>query len=138
MNANMNINLAAKSESVTKLMKDYAFNKVGKLEKYFDRLLSVDVVLDAEKERKIAEIIVSAPKGHRFVVKEVQDDMYAAIDQAVDKMEIQLTKFKKKLQSHRTAGRGEIFMEAAGGEEPEEETYQEVVDKTEFPRKEED
>lgn len=133
----MQINLTARSDDITQPMKDYALKKADKLDKYFGRVNSIEVVLDSEKERWNAEIIVSAPQKNRLVASEETDDIYAAIDQVVDKMERQLKKVSGKLKQHHSEAKV-IAMQAPlpDDEEEEEETYQDVVDKTDFTKKE--
>ena len=128
----MQIQFTAKSPSITQFVKEYAKAKVQRLERFSDRITSVEMVLSAEKERKIVELIVRTP-GHEFVIKEESDDMEASIDAAVDRMEQQLIRFKKKLiDAHRKPREPLAGPLPEEEEEEQEETYQEVVDKTDF------
>ncbi len=129
----MEIILTAKSQAITPFMKSYAKDKVeSRLDKFFDRLTSFEIVLDAVKERKVVEFLAHAP-GHQIVIKEEDDDMELAIDKAVDRMEMQLKKLKEKLvDNHRRTKEPLSSGFQTQEEEEREETYQEIVDKTDF------
>ncbi len=97
----MNIIVSGRHLSITDAIKGYAEKKVKKLEKYFDRLIKVQVNLDVEGERHRAEMIVSASKGSILIADVTDHDIYAAIDRATDKLERQLTRHKEKLYQKR-------------------------------------
>lgn len=97
----MNIIVCGRHLSITDAIKSYAEKKVRKLEKYFDRLIKVQVNLDVESERHRAEMIVSAARGSILIAEVVDHDIYAAIDRATDKLERQLTRHKEKLYKKR-------------------------------------
>ncbi len=97
----MNIIVSGRHLSITDAIKNYAEKKVQKLEKYFDRLIKVQVNLDVESERHRAEMIASAARGAILVAEVIDHDIYAAIDKATDKLERQLTRHKEKLYQKR-------------------------------------
>ena len=78
----MNIIVSGRHLSITNAIKNYAEKKVQKLEKYFDRLIKVQVNLDVESERHRAEMIASAARGSILVAEVIDHDIYAAIDKA--------------------------------------------------------
>lgn len=88
----MDIEITARHVSITDAVKDHARSKLSKVEVEFPRIDSIHVILDAEKYRYTAEIIVQAKKFLRLEAKETTDDMYAAIDTAVDRIEKRLRK----------------------------------------------
>lgn len=97
----MNIIVSGRHLSITNAIKNYAEKKVQKLEKYFDRLIKVQVNLDVESERHRAEMIASAARGSILVAEVIDHDIYTAIDKATDKLERQLTRHKEKLHQKR-------------------------------------
>ncbi len=97
----MDIIVTGKHLNVTDAIKSYAEKKVKKLERYFDRIIRIQVNLDVESERHTSEIILSAPKGSMLIAEVTNHDIYAAIDRAVDKLERQLTRHKEKLHQRR-------------------------------------
>ena len=96
-------------------LKAYACEKLDRFDKYVDNPAKANVVLTVEKFRHIADINISADG---FVVNghEETADMYSAIDMALDKLEKQIIKNKKKFKKLRsTAARSKMsrYEEAA-------------------------
>ncbi|MEE9585087.1 MAG: ribosome-associated translation inhibitor RaiA [Candidatus Brocadiales bacterium] len=98
----MNIIVSGRHLSITDAIKSYAEKKARKLEKYYNRLVQIQVNLDVESERHRAEMIVSAAKGSILIAEVTDHDIYAAIDRATDKLERQLTRHKEKLYQKRS------------------------------------
>ena len=96
----MQINLTGHRMEVTPALKTFTEEKLDKLEKHFDKIMSVHVVFDVEKLRQKAEATVHVAKGELHASSE-SDDMYAAVDGLVDKLDRQLIKHKEKLKNHR-------------------------------------
>lgn len=96
----MQINLTGHQMVVTPALKAFTKEKFDKLEKHFDKITSIHVIFDVEKLRKIAEATVLVAKGELYASAE-SDDMYAAIDSLVDKLDRQLIKHKDKIRNHR-------------------------------------
>ena len=71
-------------------------DRIGRLKRYFDHILNVDVIMDVQKFRHIAEVNVHV-NGHDFTAKEESDDMYGSIDLSAKSLERQIKKFKEKL-----------------------------------------
>ena len=73
--------------------------KAEKLLRFFERLMTVEIVVDLEdKARPRVDIQVSAEHKHDFVAHEQLDELMATVDAAVQKMEQQLRKYKEKVQ----------------------------------------
>lgn len=94
----MRINFTARHYKAPDKLRDYAESKVKSLEKYFDRILECEILLDYEKQTQIVEIALKVP-GQRLFVIEKSEDTYKAIDEAVDKLERQVKKYKAKLRN---------------------------------------
>jgi putative sigma-54 modulation protein len=84
-------------------MRNYVNEKVGKLDRHFDQALDIHIVLTVEKLRHKAEATLHV-SGSNLHADDVRDDMYAAIDGLVDKLDRQGKKHKEKLKSHRLKG----------------------------------
>jgi putative sigma-54 modulation protein len=82
-------------------VKDYVKEKVQKLQKYVENPREVHVVLAVEKFRHIAEITIVG-NGATFNSQGRDNDLYAAIDQMVDKMERQIRERREKVRRKRT------------------------------------
>lgn len=94
----MQIRIQERYVSGSDAIREYVRKKAAHLNRYFDRIINLDVILSVEKERHRAEFI-----GHlvnRKVVKAVAEtgDMYASIDQAIDKLQRQLVRYKEVLK----------------------------------------
>lgn|GEM_PF-221500 len=131
----MRIQITGRHVGVTEAMKDYARQKVEKLERFYERMTSVEVTMEGGSDRKVVEMVADVGRGLRLVGKAESPDMYAAVDLAEEKLGRQLVRHKQKLTDHH---RGEASMgsilgggppSAAGPTPAREETYEEIVEK---------
>jgi putative sigma-54 modulation protein len=77
--------------------------KAEKLQKYFGRLMSIEVEADHNKNGWLVEVFVSAEHKHDFVAREEAPTPEAAMDLCIHKVEQQLRRYKEKVQDHRDA-----------------------------------
>ncbi len=75
---------------------EYIQEKMSRLKRYCDQILKIKVIMDVQKFRHIAEIIVHL-NGHDFAAREESEDMYNSIDLAAKNLDRQIRKFKEKL-----------------------------------------
>lgn|SRR5690606_19645534 len=97
----MEIRVSGRRVEVTDAIKQYATSKVAKLPRYFDRVQAIEVVVDKVHQEFVAEVMVDVEHRTPFIAKITGDDLYACIDQAVDKLERQLTDHKEKLRNRK-------------------------------------
>lgn len=95
----MQINLSGHHVEVTDSLRDFVNTKFAKLERHFDHINNVYVVLNVEKLNQIAEATVHL-NGGEIHAKSDNQDMYAAIDSLIDKLDRQVLKHKDKLKKH--------------------------------------
>ncbi len=101
-------------------LRTYVSDKLDRFDKYLYNPAEASVVLSVEKFRHIAEINI---KGDRLNIngKEETEDMYAAIDMVLDKLEKQIKKSKEKLSDKRSGskhrGRDAISADSFQGED---------------------
>ncbi|WP_440054896.1 ribosome hibernation promoting factor [Pseudoalteromonas sp. T1lg65] len=95
----MQLNLTGRHVEITDSLRDYVTNKFAKLERHFDHINNVHVILDVEKLVQKAEATLHVNGGELFASTEHQD-MYAAIDSLIDKLDRQVIKHKEKLTRH--------------------------------------
>ena len=95
----MNIDITGHQIQVTEALKNYIHEKFARLERHFDRVMDVHVVLEVEKLNQKAEATLQINGGALFA-EDTQADMYAAIDGLIDKLDRQLVKHKEKHQHH--------------------------------------
>lgn len=84
-------------------LKSYAEEKLERVAKYIDEPTTAQVFFTVEKIRHIVEIVVSA-KGINTKASEATNDMYAAVDAVIDKIERQLRRYKEKIKAHKPNG----------------------------------
>ncbi|GAA5218871.1 ribosome hibernation promoting factor [Corallincola platygyrae] len=95
----MQINLTGHHVEVTDSLRNYVNEKFTKLERHFDHINNVYVILNVEKLTQKAEAKLHLNGGEIFANAE-HSDMYAAIDALVDKLDRQVIKHKEKLNAH--------------------------------------
>jgi len=95
----MQLSLTGHHVDLTDPMRDYVNSKMERLERHFDHVTDIHVVLSVEKLRHKAEATLNLSGGQLFADSE-QADMYAAIDALVDKLDRQIKKHKEKLTDH--------------------------------------
>jgi putative sigma-54 modulation protein len=129
----LRILITGRHVGVTEAMKEYAREKVSKLEKIHDRLTRLEVTMDVDHDAHRVEIVADAPRGVRLVGKAEGPDMYAAVDLAEEKLSSQLRRVKQRLTDHH---RGEESMGSVppGAVPPEarertETTYEDVIER---------
>jgi len=94
----MNLKITARHGKITEAIKQYIQLKLNILDKYFDRIKHIEVILDHNKNSYSAEIIVSVLLGGKLISKASHYDYVAAIDIIIKKIEKQLSKLKGKIK----------------------------------------
>ena len=95
----MQINLTGHHIDITSALRTYVESKFERLERHFDNMTNIHVILSIEKDRQKAEATVRVNRGNLFANVE-HEDMYAAIDGLIDKLDRQVKKHKEKLTNH--------------------------------------
>ena len=96
----MNINISARHVDLTPALKEYIENKLSKVEKRFENITSVHVVISVEKLQHIAEARIHV-SGADIIAHSSNENMYASIDTLSDKLDRQIIKHKEKLKNHK-------------------------------------
>jgi len=86
---------------VSEEVKAYAERKVRKLEKFYDRIQHVDVVLDHEGDQYTVDVIVNVAGTDNFIAHERGEDTFAQIDLIVDKLSRQLRRHKERYRNRK-------------------------------------
>lgn len=95
----MNLTVTGRHLEITPAIRDYAAKRLSKLPKYFDRLRSIDVIATCHNHNRYEiEVKAVADRAEPFLAKVQSNDLYACIDQAVDKLERQLTDHKEMVR----------------------------------------
>ena len=95
----MQLNITGHHVEVTDSLKAYVAEKLERLEKHFDHVNNVHVILSVEKQRQKSEATVNV-NGASLFADSTEEDMYAAIDSMTDKLDRQIKKHKEKLKDH--------------------------------------
>ena len=96
----MKISVRGDKIKVTEAMNNYVVEKLKKIDKYLDNPEEVNasVVVRVEKQGQKVEITIPL-KNFMLRAEETQEDIYAAVDTIIDKIERQIRKNKTKLES---------------------------------------
>ena len=102
----MQINISTRHGQLSSASQEKIGSKIKKLERFHDRVSSVDVTVDLErKDAPSIELRVSVEKSEDFVATDSKDSLMAALDTCLHKVEQQLKKHKEKVSNHRATGR---------------------------------
>ena len=103
------IQVTGRHVEITDSMKDYALQKISKLERFLNRIMDVYVIMDIQKIEHRVEIQIRIGNT-KISSKASTHDMYVSIDQAVAKLEAQILRYKSKLQDHHAKGHAVLNM----------------------------
>ncbi|MGA9854463.1 MAG: ribosome-associated translation inhibitor RaiA [Gammaproteobacteria bacterium] len=95
----MKIDISGQHLDITPALRSYVQNKFERLERHFEHVTDVHVVLTVSKLVHRAEATLIVVHGKIFA-DAVDTDMYAAIDALTDKLDRQIKKFKEKTNGH--------------------------------------
>jgi putative sigma-54 modulation protein len=103
----MNLTISGHHLEVTPALREYVSTKLERVTRHFDQVVDITVLLCVEKisekeRRQRAEVTVHV-KGKDIFVEQSSEDLYAAIDQLVDKLDRQVGRYKDKVQDHHHA-----------------------------------
>jgi putative sigma-54 modulation protein len=100
----MNLTISGHHLEVTPALRSYVTNKLDRISRHFDQVVDVKVLLSIEKQkeklgRQRAECNIHV-KGNDMFAESSHADLYAAVDELVDKLDRQVKRHKTKLQNH--------------------------------------
>ena len=100
----MNLTISGHHLDVTPALREYVLTKLERVTRHFDQVVDITVRLCveklSEKERRQRAEVTLHVKGKDIFVEHSSEDLYAAIDQLVDKLDRQVIKHKDKIQGH--------------------------------------
>jgi putative sigma-54 modulation protein len=97
----MNLQLSGHHLEITPAIREYITGKLGRIKRHFDHVIDVSVVLSVEKLQQKVEANVHL-RGKDIYVECEDADMYAAIDNLIDKLDRQIIKHKEKFSERRS------------------------------------
>jgi len=100
----MNLTISGHHLDVTPALREYVLTKLERVTRHFDQVVDINVVLCVEKLsekelRQRAEVTVHL-KGKDLYAEQASEDLYAAIDILVDKLDRQVCRHKDRVQDH--------------------------------------
>ncbi len=100
----MNLTISGHHLDVSPALREYVLTKLDRVTRHFDQVVDINVLLTVEKlkekeRRQKAEVTLHV-KGRDIFVEQAHEDMYAAIDQLMDKLDRQVIRHKDRLQDH--------------------------------------
>ncbi len=96
-NVNLPLTVTVRHEAVTDSLRDYAQKKIEGLHLDYPRIIEAKAILDVQKNRHIAEIILFCANHITIEAHTEGQDMYAAIDETIDKIARRMRKHKTRL-----------------------------------------
>ena len=91
----MNLSISGHHLDVTPALRDYVTQKLERITRHFDRMIDIKVFLSVDKLVQKAEITLRV-RGRDIHCACVDQDLYAAIDLLIDKLDRQVLKHKGK------------------------------------------
>lgn len=95
----MNLQISGRHLEITPAIHDYVTGKLDRVMRHFDNVIGVSAILSVDKLKQKAEVTVHL-SGKEIHVESVEEDLYAAVDGLVDKLDRQIQKHKQKMQDH--------------------------------------
>lgn len=94
-----NIQIYGRNVQVTEAMKQHALGKLSKIDRLNNHIIDIHVFMDIQRVDHSVTIV--ATLSHvKIKAHAVSSDMYVSIDQAVDKLQKQMLRWKEKIQAH--------------------------------------
>ena len=105
----MNLSIRGHHLDVTPALRNYVTTKLDRITRHFDQVVGVKVLLSVENQkekekRQHAECSVRV-KGSDLFAESAHEDLYAAVDELVDKLDRQVVRHKNRLQDHHAEAR---------------------------------
>ncbi|MBC7979921.1 MAG: ribosome-associated translation inhibitor RaiA [Armatimonadetes bacterium] len=96
-NVNLPITVTVRHEQVTDSLRDYAKKKIEGLHLDYPKIIEAKVILDVQKHRHIAEIILFCTNHITIEAHTEGRDMYVALDETIEKIARRMRKHKTRL-----------------------------------------
>jgi putative sigma-54 modulation protein len=97
----MRVTVTGRHTDIPERLKTHAEEKAEKLERFYDRVQSVEIVFSLEAIKHTCEIIAVADHHTTFVAKELHADAFAAFDASIKDLERQLSRHKEKFRNRK-------------------------------------
>lgn len=95
----MQLSVKGRNLEITEALRRYAEEKLGRLTKYLEQIVSASVVLSVEKHRHLAEVTLRV-RDLTIRAEESTGDLYSSIDLVAEKLERQILRYKERIVAH--------------------------------------
>ncbi|MDB6173555.1 MAG: sigma 54 modulation protein/ribosomal protein [Chthoniobacteraceae bacterium] len=140
-NVNVPVKVTGRHVSITEAIKNYATGKVEHLHLDYPRIMEAQIILNVEKHRHSAEIILHCNNHITIEATHETDDMYASIDGVIAKIAQQMRKYKTKIMRSHRPRRAEVqhfeeqVLDLSGFDDHEEGKEPQVIQTERYPVK---
>jgi len=104
------ITILGRNVFVTDSMKEYAYEKLSKIDRFHDHVMDIHVTMDVQKVEQSVVIMLHL-EHFRVKVSASSSDMYASIDKAVEKLQAKIRRWKSRIQDHHKKARSVVDMQ---------------------------
>jgi len=94
----MQVNISGHHVEITPALREYLNETLERIERHFENVTDISCILTVEKLEHRAEATINV-SGNSLHAHSVEEDMYAAIDKMIDKLDRQVIKYKEKHQA---------------------------------------
>ena len=105
----MDITISFRHLAPDESLKKYVEEKLSRLQKYVETPLDLHVVLSLERKYRQRVDVMFTLNGVVINAHEVMDDMYAAVDKILDKLEMRLARYRDKVRQYREGKPRRVF-----------------------------
>ena len=95
----MNLSITGHHLDVTPAIRDYIQSKIARVIRHFDHVIDTQVMLSVEPLRHRAEITMHV-RGKDIHCEAIEENLYAAIDVLIDKVDRKVLQYKNRTQNH--------------------------------------
>ena len=117
----MQLSVKGRNLEITPAIRAYAEEKLSRLTRYLENIVSMHVVLSVNKHRQITEVTLRV-RDLTIRAEDESDDLYSSIDLVAEKLERQILRYKERIMAHAARGgnRGgrAVALAPTGEEEP--------------------
>ena len=107
-NAHPQIKVTGRHVPITDSIVDYSTKKIEGLHLDYPRIIDAQVILDVQKYRHFAEVILHCANHITIDASAETNDLYASIDEAMSRIAQQMRKYKTKIMRQHRPRRGEV------------------------------
>ncbi|NGM86680.1 ribosome-associated translation inhibitor RaiA [Parapusillimonas sp. SGNA-6] len=95
----MNLSITGRHLDITPAIREYVTNKLARVSRHFDNVIDTQVILSIDRLNHTADVTMRL-RGKDIHCQATDENLYAAIDLLVDKIDRQVIKYKTKVQNH--------------------------------------